>query len=249
MSNKPSSDDRKRISDALKDIESMEAEIDELLKKVRDTPVKDPDVSAKSSSAPSAKKPSAKKSSVKESAADKSAPEKPASKSTSGKSAAIKSPVKKSALNIPDETIPDKAIPDEVKSGKMKSDEIKSEAESTEDENSGIEKSDVRDSSEPASADVNSEIVETPDNTDTPVVIETEKANVKEPERARIILEYAGKALNLDEIARKALDEALLQIPSLAGINSCDMFRIYVKPEENRAFYVLDDILKGSIEI
>lgn len=67
----------------------------------------------------------------------------------------------------------------------------------------------------------------------------TEKPKRKPAVKTNVVVQYAGESYNLDEIAKRVKSQH-------EGVRTLD---IYVKPEEKKAYYVLNGTETGSMPL
>lgn len=73
------------------------------------------------------------------------------------------------------------------------------------------------------------------------------KAEKKTEEKAEtVFVQYAGKEITVDEIKDRAKAAYEAEGHRASSIKS---LRLYVKPEENKAYYVINEKAAGSIEL
>ena len=64
--------------------------------------------------------------------------------------------------------------------------------------------------------------------------------------KTSLVLEYAGKSIDEKELYRKIKEQWIEDGKKLKDIVT---LHLYVKPEESKAYYVINDSLKGNIII
>lgn len=82
------------------------------------------------------------------------------------------------------------------------------------------------------------------------VTAETKKAvakATKKPLKEEVYLQYAGKEINKDDLVKQVKEVWTKQLKNKVG--DIVTITLYLKPEENKAYYVVNGEVSGSLEL
>lgn len=82
------------------------------------------------------------------------------------------------------------------------------------------------------------------------VTTETKKAvakATKKPVKEEVYLQYAGKEINKDELVKQVKEIWTKQLKNKVG--DIATITLYLKPEENKAYYVVNGDVSGSLDL
>lgn len=83
-------------------------------------------------------------------------------------------------------------------------------------------------------------------NVEKPVKKSIEKKEEKQENVEHIYVQYAGREIETEDVMEKARQMYIAEGHRASSIKS---LRIYIKPEEMKAYYVINDNCAGSIEL
>ena len=79
------------------------------------------------------------------------------------------------------------------------------------------------------------------------VVVKAAKAPAKKPLKESVYLQYMGKELDKDDIVKRVKDVWTKEMKNKIG--DIHTLTLYIKPEENMAYYVINGDVTGSVEL
>lgn len=79
------------------------------------------------------------------------------------------------------------------------------------------------------------------------VVVKAAKAPAKKPLKESVYLQYMGKEIDKDDIVKRVKDVWTKEMKNKIG--DIHTLTLYIKPEENMAYYVINGDVTGSVEL
>ncbi|MDD6614986.1 MAG: DUF6465 family protein [Lachnospiraceae bacterium] len=79
------------------------------------------------------------------------------------------------------------------------------------------------------------------------VVVKAAKAPAKKPLKESVYLQYMGKEIDKDEIVKRVKEVWTKEMKKKIG--DIHTLTLYIKPEENMAYYVINGEVTGSVEL
>lgn len=79
------------------------------------------------------------------------------------------------------------------------------------------------------------------------VVVKAAKAPAKKPLKESVYLQYMGKEIDKDDIVKRVKEVWTKEMKKKIG--DIHTLTLYIKPEENMAYYVINGEVTGSVEL